>query len=136
MSSIAILQPLPGHASAGLLNNRPKLTYNAGTMAATIRKPSVGGLVLTPPMLLFGFLMFLYGHFELVEWRSEPSVLIACGVVWILTGLGVIGSALWLALLLGRSPLALRLGGAAILVSGTVLATAAGTGALPCTGPG
>jgi hypothetical protein len=86
-------------------------------------------------MLFFGALMFLCGHFYLLEWQSEPLALIACGVVWMLTGTVVVGFALWLFVLLGRSSWALRMGGTAIVVSGAVLATAAGTGTLPCSGP-
>jgi hypothetical protein len=105
-------------------------------MEAIIRKPSVGATVLALLMLLFGVLMFLFGYFVLSEWRSERGALIACGVVWILTGPAAFGSALWLSVSLGRSPLALRIGGAAILASGTVLAMAAALGVLPCSGPG
>ena len=100
-----------------------------------MRKPSVGGMVLALLMLLFGLLMFLFGYSALSEWRSERATLIACGVVWILTGPAVFGSALWLSVSLGRSPLALRIGGTAIVASGTVLATAAAVGVLPCSGP-
>jgi len=92
-------------------------------------------MVLALLMLLFGSLMSLLGYFALSEWRSERSTLIACGLVWTLTGLAVIGSALWLSMSLGRSPLALRIGGTAIVASGTVLATAAAVGVLPCSGP-
>ncbi|MGE5056201.1 MAG: hypothetical protein ACM3WP_18725 [Acidobacteriota bacterium] len=103
--------------------------------AAILRKPSIGAMVLALVMLLFGLLMFLFGYFVLSEWRAERVALIACGVVWILTGPAVFGSALWLSVLLGRSPLALRIGGAAIIASGAVLASAAGVGVLPCSGP-
>jgi hypothetical protein len=105
-------------------------------MEATTRKPSVVAMVLALLMLLFGFLMFLFGYFALSEWRSERAALIACGVVWILAGPVVFGSALWLSVSLGRGPLALRIGGTAIVASGTVLATAAAVGVLPCNGPG
>ncbi len=104
-------------------------------MEATIRKPSVGAIVLALLMLLFGLLMFLFGYYVLSEWRSERAALVACGAVWILTAPAVFGSALWLSLSLGRSPLALRIGGTAIAGSGTVLAAAAAIGVLPCSGP-
>lgn len=105
------------------------------TMETAIRKTSVGAMVLALLMLLFGVLMFLFGYSAVSEWRSERAALIACGVVWLLAGPAVFGSALWLFGSLGRSPLALRIGGAAIVASGTVLATAAAVGTLPCSGP-
>src|SRR5450755_4056614 len=106
-----------------------------GPMEATIRKPSVGAMVIALLMVFFGSLMFLFGYFGLSEWRSERAALIACGVVWILTGPTVFGSALWLLGSLGRNPLALRIGGTAIVASGTVLATAAAVDVLQCSGP-
>jgi hypothetical protein len=104
-------------------------------MEATTRKPSIGAMVIAVLMLLFGSLMFAFGYVALSEWRSEQVALIACGVVWILTGPAVFGSALWLLGSLGRNPLALFIGGTAIVASGTVLAMAAATGVLPCSGP-
>ncbi len=104
-------------------------------MEATIRKSSFGAMVLALLMLFFGSLMFLLGYFGLIEWRSERFAPIACSVVWVLTGLAVFASALWLLGSLGRSPLALRIGGTAIVASGTVLAAAAAEGVLQCTGP-
>jgi hypothetical protein len=83
-------------------------------MEATIRKPSAGAMVLAVLLLLFGSLMFLFGYFALSEWQSERAALIACGVVWISTG---------------------RIGGIAVVASGTVLAAAAAVGVLQCSGP-
>jgi hypothetical protein len=104
-------------------------------MEATSRKPNIGVMVMALLMLLFGLLMVMFGYFGVSEWRSEGSALITCGVVWILTGPTTFASALWLLGSLGRDPLALRIGGMAILVSGTVLTAAAAVGVLPCTGP-
>lgn len=118
-----------------LVNNVAETDVKCGTMEATTRKPSVVAMVLALLMLLFGFLMFLFGYFALSEWRSERAALIASGMVWILAGPVVFGSALWLSVSLGRGPLALRIGGTALVASGTVLATAAAVGVLPCSGP-
>jgi hypothetical protein len=118
-----------------LLNYVAETDVKCGTMEATIRKVSVGAMVLALLMLLFGSLMFLFGYFALSEWRSERAALIGCGVVWILTGPAVFGSALWLLGSLGRNLLALRIGGSAIVASGTVLVTAAAAGVLQCSGP-
>ena len=86
-------------------------------------------------MLFFGSLMALFGYGALSEWREESISLVAVGVIWILSGPAAAGSALWLLGSLGRSRLAPRIGGAAILASGTVLATAAATGVMQCSGP-
>jgi len=92
-------------------------------------------MVMALLMLFFGSLMFLFGYVAVSEWRSERAALIACGGVWILTGSAIFGSALWLFGSLGRNRLALRIGGAAIVASGTVLGAAALVGVLQCTGP-
>jgi hypothetical protein len=129
------IQQLPRVADGAYLNHGAGTDVKCGTMETTIRKLSVGAMVLALLMLLFGSLMFLFGYFALSEWRSERAALIACGAVWILTGPAVFGSALWLLGSLGGSPLALRLGGTAVITSGTLLATAAAVGVLPCGGP-
>ncbi len=103
-------------------------------MEDSMRKPRVGLMVAALPMLFFGSLMFLFGYFDLSEWRSERAALIACGVVWVVTGPTVFGCALWLLGSLGRNPRALRIGGAASVASGAVLALAAAAGVLPCSG--
>jgi hypothetical protein len=100
-----------------------------------IRKLGAGTMVVAMLMGFFGSFMILFGCFGLSEWRSEGVVMISCSVVWILTGSTVFGSALWLFGSLGRSMLALRIGGTAIVASGTVLAIAAAGGVLQCNGP-
>ena len=129
------IQQLPRGTDGAYLNHEAETDVKCGTMETTIRKLSVGAMVLALLMLVFGSLMFLFGYFALSEWHSERAALIACGAVWILTGPAVFGSALWLLGSLGRSPLALRLGGTAVITSGTLLATAAAVGVLPCSGP-
>jgi hypothetical protein len=104
-------------------------------MEATIRKPSAGVMFIALLMLLFGLLTCLFSYVGLIDWRSEIAALIACSVVWILAGPAILISALWLLGSLGRNTLALVIGGSAIVVSGTVLAAAALTGVLPCSGP-
>lgn len=104
-------------------------------METTIRKPRIGAMLLALLMLFFGALMFLFGYFDLSEWSSEQAPLIACGVVWVIAGPVVFASALWLFGTLGRSVLALRIGGMAILASGMVLIAGATSGVLPCSGP-
>jgi hypothetical protein len=104
-------------------------------MESTSRRPRAGAMVIALPMLFFGCLMFLYGYADLIEWPSERAALIACSVVLILAGSAVFGCALWLFGSLGRSPLALRIGGTGIMASGAVLATAAAVGVLQCSGP-
>jgi hypothetical protein len=102
----------------------------------TIRKPSAGAMALALLMLLFGPLMFSFGYYGLSESRSERAGLIACSAAWSLAGPAAFGAALWLFGSLGRNPLALRIGGTAMVACGTVLATAAALGVLPCSTPG
>jgi hypothetical protein len=104
-------------------------------MESAFHKLSTGAMVMALLMLLFGSFMFLVGYVGLSEWRSESAALIACNLMWILTGPVVFGSALWLFGSLGRNPLALQIGGTALVGSGAVLVTAAATGVLQCTGP-
>ena len=100
-----------------------------------IQKPSISAVVLALLMLFFGFLMSGFGFVALRDWQSERTALITCGVLWILTGPAVFASALWLLGSLGRSRPALRLGGIAIALPGSVLATAAAVHVLQCSGP-
>ena len=104
-------------------------------MEAAIHKLSAGAMVMALLMLLFGSFMFVVGCVGLSEWRSERAALLACNLMWILSGPVVFGSALWFFGSLGRNPLALQIGGTALVGSGAVLVTAAATGVLQCTGP-
>jgi hypothetical protein len=106
-----------------------------GSMDATTRRPSIAAITLALLMLFFGSLISAFGYVYLKEWQSEQAALIGCGVVWILAGPATVASGLWLLASLGRSRGALRIGGTAIIVSGTVLAAAAATGVVPCSGP-
>jgi hypothetical protein len=105
-------------------------------METTGRKVSAGAMVLALLMLFFGTIMFLFGYFDLIEWRAEGAALIACGVVWIVTGPVVAGSALWVLGSLGRSLRALRIGGGAMAACGASLAMGAAANVLQCTSPG
>ena len=104
-------------------------------MESISRWPRAGAIVIALPMLFFGCLMFGYGYTDLIGWQSERTALIACSVVLILAGSAVFGCVLWVFGSLGRSPLALRIGGTAVMTSGAVLATAAVVGVSQCNGP-
>jgi hypothetical protein len=104
-------------------------------MSATNRKPGIIAMCLSPLLLLFGIVMSAFGWVALHEWRYEQVSLVACGALWILCGPAIVACALWLLGSLGRSITALRIGGIAIVASGTVLVAAAVSGALPCSGP-
>jgi hypothetical protein len=69
-------------------------------------------------MVYFGSLMFLFGCAAVWEWRAESDALVACGVLWLLSGPVIFGSALWLFGSLGRNQRALRVGGCAIITTG------------------
>lgn len=104
-------------------------------METTVRKSNLGAMFIALPMLFFGALMFLFGYFDLREWRYEGTALIVCALVWSVTGPAVFGSAVWVLVSIGRSWLPLSIGGSAIALSGAVLAIAATTRFLPCNGP-
>jgi len=104
------------------------------TVNAT-RKPGIAAMVLALPMLFFGTLMFLFGCYDIVEWQAEQVSLIVCGILLLLAGLATVGSALWMLGSLGRSKKGLQIGGSAMIASGVVLATAAATHIMPCSGP-
>ena len=105
-------------------------------MEGTIRKPSAGAMVLALLMLFFGPLMFLFGYFGLSEWRLGRGCADCVQRRVEPAGPAAFGAALWLFGSLGRNPLALRIGGTAMVACGTVLATAAALGVLPCSTPG
>jgi TRAP-type C4-dicarboxylate transport system permease small subunit len=65
-------------------------------MEVAIHKLSAGAMVMALLMLLFGSFMFVVGYVGLSEWRSERAALLACNIMWILSGPVVFGSALWL----------------------------------------
>ena len=104
-------------------------------MERMIRKPSIGAMILALLIMSFAVLMFLFGYFAVLEWRSEQAALLVSGGVWILGAPVMFVSGLWLLGTLGRAPIALRIGGAAILTCGTVLVVAAALGVMPCSGP-
>lgn len=86
-------------------------------------------------MLLFIFRPVVVGLAYTAEWRFESALLLACGVVWTVTGSITVVAALWLLWSRGRSRRALAVGGSAIVASGALFAIAAATHVLPCGGP-
>ena len=86
-------------------------------------------------MLLFIFRPVVVGLAYTAEWRFESALLLACGVVWTVTGSITVVAALWLLWSRGRSRRALAVGGSAIVASVALFATAAATHVLPCGGP-
>jgi hypothetical protein len=104
------------------------------TVNAT-RKPGIAAMSLGLPMLFFGTLMFLFGCYDVMEWQAEQVSLVVCGILLVLAGLATLGSAIWMLGSLGRSKKALQIGGGAMISSGAVLATAAATHIMPCSGP-
>ena len=91
-------------------------------MEQVIHKPRIAAMILALLIMSFGFLVFLSGYFALLEWRSEQATVIAIAMVWILAGPAMFVSGLWLLGSLGRARIALRIGGAAILTCGMVMA--------------
>jgi hypothetical protein len=65
----------------------------------------------------------LAGFAYLADWRFVSALLLACGVVWTVTGSITVVAALWLLWSRGRNRSALAIGGTAIVASGAVFAT-------------
>jgi len=86
-------------------------------------------------MLLFIFRPVVVGVACLREWRFETALLLACGVVWTVTGCVTVVSAIWLLLSRGCSQAPMLIGGSAIIACGAFFATTAATHVLPCGGP-
>jgi hypothetical protein len=86
-------------------------------------------------MLLFIFRPVVVGVACVREWRFETALLVACGVVWTVTGCVTVVSAIWLLLSRGCSQAPMLIGGGAIIACGASFATAATTHVLPCGGP-
>jgi hypothetical protein len=86
-------------------------------------------------MSLFGVIMCVFGYLVLGEWRSFRTALLACAVIWLIGGIVMLAAAVWVAASRGRSRLGSLFGGISTVASGAVLAFAAATHVLPCSGP-
>jgi hypothetical protein len=104
-------------------------------MERTPPKPSIGAMCLALIILVFGTPMTTCGYLGLQDWSSQRVVLTACGLMWLIAGPAMIGSALWVLGSLGRNRLPLRIAGAAVALSGTVLVAGGLAGILQCSTP-
>ena len=102
-------------------------------MRAFLRGIWTIGVVLL--MLLFGLITCLFGYLVLDEWRSFQTALLTCGVIWLISGVAMLMSAVWVARTWGGSRSASLMGASATVASGALLAAAAVTHVLPCSGP-
>ncbi len=93
------------------------------------------GIVALAVLLLYGIWPLLFAWFSLREWAAQTTVLVICGVLFLVSGATMLVSALWLFVSLGRQRTPLWAGGAASLVSAGVLVGATLTDVLPCSGP-
>ncbi len=97
-------------------------------------KPRIGIAALAV-LLLYGIIPLLFAYFILREWAAERTVLVICGVLFLVSGVTMLVSALGLFVSLGRWRKPLWAGGAASLVSAAVMVGVTLTDVLPCSGP-
>ena len=90
-------------------------------------------ILLAVLMLFFGVLMAAYGTD--IDFAADGVALAVANLLLSLLGGATVVLAAWTLISLGRLKLPLRLGGIAALVCGVVLAFAAASGVLPCSGP-
>jgi hypothetical protein len=87
--------------------------------------------------LVLGFATTSAGVLVLREWSAVRSALATLGLLWTLSGLAMIVSAVWLILLLplARQRLPLLVGGGGGILSGVLMMAGFLTHVIPCTGP-
>ena len=88
-----------------------------------------------PVFLLYGFLACTWGYSAWQDWRSISPALRMLSILFALAGPLMLVSALWVLSSLGRSSLALKLGGLAAASFGLLQAIGALTEIMPCSGP-
>ena|SRR6266480_3016122 len=86
-------------------------------------------------LLLYGVIPLLFAYFILREWTAERTALVACGVLFLVSGATMLISAALLFVSWGRWRLPLWTGATASLASATALIIATVTEILPCSGP-
>jgi hypothetical protein len=86
-------------------------------------------------LLLYGVIPLLFAYFILREWTAERTALVACGVLFLVSGATMLISAILLFTGWGRLRLPLWAGATASLASATTLIIATLTDMLPCSGP-
>ena len=102
-------------------------------MASLLR--TIGTIVLAALMLLFGSLTAAAGYRTMLMWPSISAAFAACGVLWAVTGLAMLGGGLWALGCFGRNQTPLWIGGAAALLSGGSVIAGVLTHVVPCSGP-
>jgi len=85
--------------------------------------------------LLYGLVPVMVGCIVLREWAGKSAPLIVFGLLFFLGGTVMVSSALCLLANVGRSRLALWIGGIASIVNAGIFAWATLTDVLPCSGP-
>ena len=88
-------------------------------------------------LLVLGFATTSAGVLVLREWSAVGSTLATLGLFWMLSGIAMVVSAVWLIVLLptGRQRRPLSIGGGASVLSGALIMAGFLMHVIPCTSP-
>lgn len=87
--------------------------------------------------LVLGFATATAGVLVLRDWSVVGSALATLGLLWTLSGIAMVGSAVWIIILLplGRQRLPLSIGGGGSILSGILVMVGFLAHVIPCTSP-
>jgi RsiW-degrading membrane proteinase PrsW (M82 family) len=100
----------------------------------SMHKPSLSRMGLAV-LLFLGVVPAVVGYQIIREWAAWQATGAIVGVIFLLCGVTMLGSAAWVIISVGRQRLPLWTGGIASILSGGLLLAATITHVLPCSGP-
>ena len=92
-------------------------------------------IMLAAVMLPFGYLIAAAGYQTLGRWSAISTAYAACGALWVVTGMAMMGAGLWVLGSLGRNQIPLWIGGVGAVLSGGSLIAGVVSNVIPCSGP-
>jgi hypothetical protein len=94
----------------------------------------VRSLVLAALFLFAGVNAWRSGYRVLANWDAVSPAYAGCAVLWMIAGTAMLVAGVWLLASRGRHSAPLRIGGAAAVMAGAVLAAGVLTHVVPCLG--
>ena len=85
--------------------------------------------------LLYGLVPIIFACVALRKWVGVSNLVVLFCVLFLMGGIVMVSSALWLLVSLGRARLPLCIGGIASILNAGIFAWAILTDLLPCSGP-